>query len=597
MISSARRFLLPLAALALAASSVFAAPPGLRGPMPAQMPVPSSDKFTFAVIGDRWGGEVAAWSVFDRSVEEINLTRPDFVMSVGDLIDGKVTVPAKQDSMWRDFWLHAGKFTAPFFVALGNHDISNPTMRAHWKQNYGPTYYSFDYAGCHFIVLCTEEMVGTTASGSEFLGPEQTAWALQDLAAHAGARHTFVFMHKPIWRLGPNGASAPEIARIEQALNGRPATFFAGHTHTLELRRRGAYRYFVLGPTATRLNDPAGVTPESGSYNHYTTVTVEGNDAHVAIRRPGNVYREDIADPEIMERLIASVRTEAEPPRGLDGPQATTAMTLQITNPFEHDTLFAHISIDGLSPAGWQSPEAGGGTLPVAPGTTERTRFTFRVPTDRLVPLPELYIEIFHAGRRLGGFTRPISVFTEAMTRRVDEWTVIAPFALGGTPLDSVNVGLLATDPQSAMRGFFRLRGPEGVWNPRATYRDGATQLRPRTVKTDSGTTRLDLGQAFGRGSNTLAYAVCGIRAPRACTVYALLGANDHADILVNGTPATGNRVVSLTRGAEYIALPLKAGWNTVVVRSANQGANWWFDFTLFDPTESVRIAPVPGRN
>ncbi|HPU84058.1 MAG TPA: metallophosphoesterase [Candidatus Latescibacteria bacterium] len=597
MMSTTRRFVLLCAVLALAASSVFAAPPGLRGPLPPQLPVPSSDKFTFAIIGDRWGGEVAAWPVFDRSVEEINLTRPDFVMSVGDLIDGKVTVPAKQDSMWRDFWLHAGKFTAPFFVALGNHDLSNPTMLAHWKQSYGPTYYSFDYSGCHFVILCTEEMVGSTAPGSQYLGPEQTAWALHDLAASAGARHTFLLMHKPIWRMGPNGTSDPEIARIEQALGGRPATFFAGHTHTLELRRRGDRRYFVVGPTATRLNDPADAAPESGSYNHYTTVTVEGSDAHVAIRRPGNVYREDIAEPEIMERLISSVRTEAEPPRGLDGPQASTAMSLQITNPFERDTLFARISIDGLSSSGWQSPQAGGGELAIAPGRTERTRFTFTVPTNRLVPLPELYVEIFHAGRRLGGLARPISVFTESMTRRVDEWTVIAPFSLGGTPLDSVSAGLLANDPQAAMPGFFRLRGPEGVWNPRATYRDGATQIRPRTVKTDSGTTRLDLGQAFGRRPNTMAYAVCGIRAPKACTVYALLGANDHADILVNGAPATPNRVVSLTRGDEYLALPLKAGWNTVVVRTANQGANWWFDFTLFDPTESVHVAPVPGRN
>jgi hypothetical protein len=562
------------------------------------MPTLSGGKFTFAIMGDRWGGEVSGWPVFDLAVDEVNLTHPDLVMTVGDLIDGKVTTSAVEDSMWRDFWAHAGRLRAPLFLTAGNHDISNPLMLAYWKQNFGPRYYSFDYGDCHFVVLNTEEVVGTPPPvQSLYLGAEQTAWAVRDLAQNTQARQTFFFMHKPIWKYGARDGSNPDFAKIERALNGRRATFFAGHEHGFERRTRGQYRYFVLGPTGTRPEDPAGVTPESGNYNHYTTVSVERDTAYVAIRRPGNVYREDISNPELMDRLWSAIHSEAETPRGLDGPRTTTAFTMTIGNPFESDTIRARVRLEGLSPDGWQSPEAAGESVVVAPGGSARIRMTFSVPTSRLLPLPKVQTEVFRCGVRVAESKGPIPVFPESMAKIVPEWTVVAPFPIGGTPLDSVAANLIATDPQRAIPGMYRLRGPEGVWNPRATYRDGTTQIRPMAVQADSGSARVDLGQTFRKESNKLAYAVCGVYAPTACTAYAILEANDHADLLVNGAPAMGNRVASLSRGAEYAAVPLKAGWNTLVVRSVNQGANWWFNFELYDPTQSLRTTPAPGRN
>jgi len=187
-----------------------------------------------------------------------------------------------------------------------------------------------------------------------------------------------------------------------------------------------------------------------------------------------------------------------------------------------------------------------------------------------------------------------IPLFPASTRVLVPEWTVIGPYTAGPVDLDSLT-DLIAADPQRAMPEVYRAHGPEGRWDPRATYREGGTRIRPGTVRAEGA--HVDLATVLGRDSDKMAYAICGVYAPTARTAYCNIAANDCADILVNGVPMMGNRVCMLTRGSEYARLRLDAGWNTVVVRTANYGANWWFDFALYDPTGELRGAPVPARN
>ncbi|MDP6124142.1 MAG: hypothetical protein QGH20_00115 [Candidatus Latescibacteria bacterium] len=46
------------------------------------------DKFSFMILGDKTGGGEDNWPIFDRSVDEVNLLNPDFVIMVGELIQG-----------------------------------------------------------------------------------------------------------------------------------------------------------------------------------------------------------------------------------------------------------------------------------------------------------------------------------------------------------------------------------------------------------------------------------------------------------------------------------------------------------------------------
>jgi 3',5'-cyclic AMP phosphodiesterase CpdA len=153
-------------------------------------------KFTFAILGDKTGGGDENWPIFDRAVKEINLTRPDFTIMVGDQIQGYSDNEEKIDSMWKDFRNHAGKLESPLFILPGNHDVLWPTTFRYWEKHLGRTYYSFDYKGCHFLVLNTDALAKEKKPG---MGAEQIEFVQKDLAKSTSARYTFVFMHKPAW--------------------------------------------------------------------------------------------------------------------------------------------------------------------------------------------------------------------------------------------------------------------------------------------------------------------------------------------------------------------------------------------------------------
>jgi hypothetical protein len=57
--------------------------PGIDRPFPQD-----DDKFTFAIIGDKTGGGLRNWPIFDRAMDEVSRLHPDFAIMVGDLIQG-----------------------------------------------------------------------------------------------------------------------------------------------------------------------------------------------------------------------------------------------------------------------------------------------------------------------------------------------------------------------------------------------------------------------------------------------------------------------------------------------------------------------------
>lgn len=150
-----------------------AAPVLLPGTPHLARPFPAPDKFTFAVLGDRTGGGIENWPITDRAVAELNLLRPDFVLSTGDLQRGYTDDMAELNHQWREYNAHLSRLAMPYFFVPGNHDIYSRDSYDLWKKNAGRTYYSFDYKGCHFLVLNTHEMRGSGAKGAR----EPMGWA------------------------------------------------------------------------------------------------------------------------------------------------------------------------------------------------------------------------------------------------------------------------------------------------------------------------------------------------------------------------------------------------------------------------------------
>jgi len=158
----------------------------------------------------------------------VNLLQPQFVMSVGDLIEGYTTKEETIKAQWDEFDGYVKKFEMPFFYAPGNHDLTNKTMVTKWGERYGKKYYSFTYKGVLFLVLCSEN----PPDGMGTIDKEQQEWVAKTADANKGAKWTFVFLHKPIWTakdLEKNG-----WAPVEKALAGRKYTVFCGHVHRYE---------------------------------------------------------------------------------------------------------------------------------------------------------------------------------------------------------------------------------------------------------------------------------------------------------------------------------------------------------------------------
>ena len=72
-----------------------------------------TDKFTFAIIGDKTGGGEQNWHIFDRAINEMNLLNPDFAITVGDHVQGYTTDFAALKIMWDEYFLHLSTLKMP----------------------------------------------------------------------------------------------------------------------------------------------------------------------------------------------------------------------------------------------------------------------------------------------------------------------------------------------------------------------------------------------------------------------------------------------------------------------------------------------------
>src|ERR1700733_8946336 len=152
-------------------------------------------EFQFAIISDRTGGHRA--QVFSRAVARLNLLQPEFVLSVGDLIEGGRKADKTLEAEWLEFDGYVKKLQMPFFYVPGNHDVGAEATSKLWEKRMGRRHYHFVYRNVLFLCLNTEDPPGSGGTGR--IGKEQVAYAKKALADNAGVRWTIVSLHKPIW--------------------------------------------------------------------------------------------------------------------------------------------------------------------------------------------------------------------------------------------------------------------------------------------------------------------------------------------------------------------------------------------------------------
>lgn len=240
-------------------------------------------KLQFAIVSDLWGGNRPG--VFEDAVDKLELLQPEFVMSVGDLIDGKTYDSAVVDEQWNDFRKKVGPLSMPFFYVPGNHDIGNPMMEREFRKRFGSPYYHFVYKNALFLTVNTED------GGRSGISDQQVNYFKKVISDNPGVRWTFIFMHRPVWFSDTEKKEGYE--KIESALQGHNYTLFSGHHHTYSTRIQNGNKHFILGSTGGG-SDLRG--EKFGEYDHVTMVTLGNREPKIINLKLEGVIKEDVVN-------------------------------------------------------------------------------------------------------------------------------------------------------------------------------------------------------------------------------------------------------------------------------------------------------------
>ncbi len=241
--------------------------------------------FTFAVVGDRTGS--ATPGVFEAVIEEIKLLQPDFVINVGDLIEGYSEDTLRLDAQWDTLLSVIKGLSAKFYFVPGNHDLQNETDRRLFKRRTGfDRYYSFDYQNSHFIVLDNSM---TQWAIPQPVDSAQMVWLKADLEKSKAAANTFVFFHVPTFLDGFRDNRADPLSELLEKFQVR--IIFAGHYHSYMYLARGPTQYVDVGSSGGGLdnNDFA-----RGNFFQFVLVTMRQQELEVAVIRQGSIFNRNV---------------------------------------------------------------------------------------------------------------------------------------------------------------------------------------------------------------------------------------------------------------------------------------------------------------
>lgn len=282
------------------------------------------EQFQFAIVTDRTGGHRA--QIFSRAVQQVNLLQPEFVMSVGDLVEGYTSKEDRITNDWKEFQGYVNQLEMPFFYVPGNHDLASKELIEAWNGHYGRKYYHFVYKNVLFLAVNSEDPPGRITA-------EQRAYFKKALADNPNVRWTLAFMHRPMWvapDLEKNGWAA-----MEQLLAGRKYTVFCGHIHHYRKFVRNGMNYYQLATTGggSRLR---GV--KFGEFDQIAWVTMKKDGPRIANVLLDGVYPEDLKLPQTDEKGVPRKLAKTYPLKGvvtLDGQpvaDATVRFYRKVTN-------------------------------------------------------------------------------------------------------------------------------------------------------------------------------------------------------------------------------------------------------------------------
>lgn len=191
-----------------------------------------SDFFFVQLSDTHWGysgpANPDARGTLPKAIAAVNALPedPDFIVFTGDLTQLTLDAKVRRERM-AEFRDQVGALRVRNIRYLpGEHDASADHGDA-FREFFGPTHYSFDHKGVHFVAL--DNVSDPTGS----LGEEQISWLEKDLGGRAKDVPIVVLTHRPLFDLQPqwgwatrDGAKALEVLQVYPRV-----TVFYGHIH------------------------------------------------------------------------------------------------------------------------------------------------------------------------------------------------------------------------------------------------------------------------------------------------------------------------------------------------------------------------------
>jgi len=288
-----------------------------------------SRNFHFVVTPDHTGAHRSG--ILQKGIDRINLMQPEFVVSVGDLIEGYTADRNDIERQWTEFNSSISQLKMPFFYVAGNHDFTNQVMGDFWKQKYGAEYYYFIYKNVLFLCLNSED--GATGLKNPDFSEKQVAFVERILAENQKVDWTMVFMHQPLWLT----ATAKNWQNVEKLLSTRKHSVFTGHTHQYALHSRNNNDYFVLS-TMGGVNSLRG--KKYGEFDHFLWVTMTPDGPTYANLLLDGVEDKSVQTAENLERIDsfnANPPVRFEPYYYSGKPEKTTYWKVEFSNNTKED--------------------------------------------------------------------------------------------------------------------------------------------------------------------------------------------------------------------------------------------------------------------
>jgi 3',5'-cyclic AMP phosphodiesterase CpdA len=196
--------------------------------------VHGADDFYFVQLSDsHWGFNGPAVNpdaagTLPKAIAAVNALehRPDFIVFTGDLTH-TTDNPVERRKRLAEFRDIVSKLQVRDVRFMpGEHDAALDNGKA-FSELFGPTHYTFDHKGVHFIVL------DNVSDPAARIGDEQLAWLAADLAKQPKAAPIVVFTHRPLFDLAPqwDWATRDGAKAVEMLMPFPNVTVFYGHIH------------------------------------------------------------------------------------------------------------------------------------------------------------------------------------------------------------------------------------------------------------------------------------------------------------------------------------------------------------------------------